>query len=169
MAAIACAEVGRTEEAARIARWAVGSDGEAIARDSFWLAAHALLAGAVTPTRDEKLAGHLYDLLLPCADHIVTFGAGGAVLGSTQHWLGLLAMALADWNRAADHLCEAEQISERIRAPYWRAQAQVDLATTLLRRRQPGDVPAARRLAESATQSAERHGFGRLLAAADST
>ena len=143
LAAIACAEAGRHDEAERIARWAIGPDGHAIARDSFWLGAHALFAGAVSTTGDEELAHRLYALLLPCADHVVTFGAGGAVLGCTHHWLGLLARALSDFDLAAAHLREAEKISTRIGAPYWRAQAQVDLAETLRRRGDEADAALA--------------------------
>jgi len=164
LGAIACAEAGRHEEAERIARWAIGPDGGALARDSFWLGAHALFAGAVSATGDEELAHCIYELLLPCADHVVTFGAGGAVLGCTHHWLGLLAGAFADVRLAADHLSEAESISTRIGAPYWRAQAQVDLAAALRRRGNEADASSARRLVREAGAVAEQRGFGRLLA-----
>ena len=164
LGAIACAEAGRHEEAERIARWAIGPDGQAIARDSFWLGAHALFAGALARTGDEELAHRFYELLLPCADHVVTFGAGGAVLGCTHHWLGLVAGAFADLHLAAAHLSEAEKISTRIGAPYWRAQAQVDLAATLCRRGDEADASSARCLMNEAQTTAERYGFGRLSA-----
>ncbi|MDQ1535215.1 MAG: hypothetical protein QOF28_2976, partial [Actinomycetota bacterium] len=113
---------------------------------------------------DEGLTRCLYELLLPCADHVVTFGAGGAVLGCTHHWLGLLAGAFADVQLAVDHLSEAETISTRIGAPYWRAQAQVDLASVLCRRGNEADASSARHLVREARSVAEPRGFGRLLA-----
>lgn len=163
LAALACAETGRVDEAVRISRSAVAADGGAIARDSFWIGAVALLSGAVATAQNVDLARALDDSLGPCADHIVTFGAGGAVLGCGHHWLGLLAATLDDDDRSAEHLAEAERVSERLGAPYWRAQAQVDLALTLSRRARRGDATSARRLAVSACGIAESHGFDRIL------
>ena len=162
LAAIACAEAGRLDDADHIARWAMGPDGKAIGRDTFWLGAHALFAGAVSATGNDELTRSLYESLLPCADHVVTFGAGGAVLGCTHHWLGLLARALGDFDAAAAHLREAEVISARIGAPYWRAQAQCDLAEALRRRGNAADAAEAEKLTHEASTVAAQKGFGRL-------
>ena len=162
LAALACAETGRLDEAVRFTRSLVAADDE-IARDSFWLGALAMLSGAVALAGDADLARVLSEALAPCADHIVTFGAGGAVLGCGHHWLGMLADTMEESDRAAVHLAEAERVSDRIGAPYWKAQAQADLARTLTRRARRGDATAARRLIVSARAIAENRGFDRIL------
>jgi hypothetical protein len=85
---------------------------------------------------------------------------------SAHHWLGLLAATCAEWDRAADHLIEAERVADRLALPYWRAQAQIDLASTLTRRGR-GDGARVRRLTTETVSIAEKNGFGRILAQAD--
>jgi len=164
LAALAFAETGRVDEAVRIAKWAVGADGLGIGRDAFWLGAHALLANVAVLAGDKELTNLLDELLTACADHVVTFGAGGAVLGSGHHWLGLLAHARGMPDRAIEHLTAAEALSTRMRAPYWRAQAQFDLAVVLAQRGERGDPARSEQLRAEAVRAAELGGFDRILA-----
>jgi hypothetical protein len=164
LAAVALAETGRIEAAVRIAKWAVGPDGLGIARDAFWLGAHALLANVAVAARDRELTELLDELLTPCANHVVTFGAGGAVLGCGHHWLGLLALAQGMPDRAVEHLTAAETVSARIHAPYWLVQARFDLARALETRERVGDQQRAEQLRSEAVRAAENGGFGRILA-----
>jgi hypothetical protein len=163
LAALAQAETGRAAEGARLVRWAIGSDGCGVPRDAFWLGAHALFASVASRARDIELAALLAELITPCAGHVVVFGAGGAVLGCGHHWLGLLHATCRRWQIAVDHLREAERISASLSAPYWRAQAQVDLAMVLKRRRSRSDENEAQQLLGAAISCAEQRGFGRLL------
>ena len=162
VAATAFAETGRIDDALKLARWSMGSDGDEISRDSFWLAAHALLAGVAAAAHDEALAARLRELIAPCADHIVVYGAGAAVLGPAHYWLGLLADCCGDYDDAAEHLIEAERVCEQVGLPYWRAQVQIDLAFTLTRGGR-GDGERIRRLTQAAVATAEKSGFGRIL------
>jgi hypothetical protein len=163
LSALAQAETGHVDVALRTARWAVGPDGRGIARDSLWLAAHALLAVVAFVACDRELAAVLDALIAPCADQLVTFGAGGAVLGCGHHWLGLLAQAQRMPDRAAEHLAEAVAASERIRAPYWLAQARFDLANVLESRDRAGDREHADELRTEALRAASAGGFERIL------
>jgi hypothetical protein len=163
LGALASAETGRPTEGARIARWAMGPDGRSITRDAFWLGAHALFASVAATASDTELAEQLIPLLASCADHVVVFGAGGAVLGCGHHWLGLLETTCNRWDRAAEHLAEAERVSAGLGAPYWRAQAQIDLAHALRLRGDGNDSQTASSLIDAAVASSQRYGYGRLL------
>jgi len=163
LAALACAETGRARQGVRIARWAVGPDGRGISRDAFWLAAHALFASVAATAHDVELAELIAELISPYADHVVVFGAGGAVLGSGHHWLGLLSSVGEQWDAAAEHFAEAEHISWLLEAPYWRAQAQIDRAYALQHRGRRGDPDVAQQCIDAAVSCAETHGYGRLL------
>jgi DNA-binding SARP family transcriptional activator len=164
LAALACAQTGQIEKALAIARWAMGSDGRGIPRDVFWLGAHALLASVAATANDQDLAGILYALLEPCADTFVVFGAGAAVLGLGHHWLGVLAAVLGRRDEAIDHLSIAKEQAERIRGPYWAADASQRLAALLEQRQSPGDITSATELRDHARQIAVARSFGRLLA-----
>jgi len=165
IAALACAETGRIDDALALARWSMGTTGDEISRDGFWLGAHACLAGVAVAAGDRTLARGLYALLEPCTDHVVVYGAGAAVLGSAHQWLGVLAVVDGEIDRAVEHLVEAERVAERLGFPYWRAQAQIDLAATLNARGR-GDGAHVRRLTNEAVAVAEKHGFGRIVARA---
>jgi hypothetical protein len=93
----------------------------------------------------------------------VLFGVGGAVLGSGHHWLGLLNAAVGDSDGAIDHFEEARAVADRIDAPFWVAQAQMDLARVLACRGKAGDAANSARLIRSSMAVADRLGFGRIL------
>jgi hypothetical protein len=164
LSALAHAETGRIDLAVRTARWAIGPDGHGIAPDSLWLAAHALLAVVAVAADDQDLVALLDEFITPCANQLVTVGAGGAVLGCGHHWLGLLAQARGMPDRAVEHLVAAEEMSTRARAPYWLAQARFDLANVLERRDRAGDRDRADALRADALRTAEAGGYKRILA-----
>lgn len=166
LAALASAEAGRPADGADIAWRALGPDGQRLRRDVFWLGAVALFAGAASAACDLELAALLEGLLGECADHIVVFGVGGAVLGSGHHWLGQLAAARGNNECAVAHLEQAICVSEQIGSPYWRAQAQLDLAAA--RSASGRATRASRALRDAAVATAAQRGFGRVLRRAES-
>lgn len=105
-------------------------------------------------------------MLEPFADHVVVFGAAGAVLGCGHHWLGVLASALGDTRRALEHLDAAITQAEEMDAPYWAAQARFDAARALRRAGPEADATAAESLAAAAISVAETNGYTRILAQA---
>jgi DNA-binding SARP family transcriptional activator len=164
LAATAYAETGQPETAVRIARGALGAGGSRLRRDVFWLAGVALFAGVAASAADDDLLLLVGDLLRPCADHLVLFGASGAALGFGHHWLGRVALATGCHDVAIDHLEQARTRSAEIGAPFWEAQAAVDLAATLDARGFATDRASVVRLRSGAHTVADARGFGRLLA-----
>ena len=164
LAALACVETGHPDDGLQLANAVLGVDGQQLPRDSFWLAATCLLAGVAGATRDRDLAAALSDAITPCADHVVVFGVGGAVLGSGHSWLGQLAVAQDQPERACEHFEEAACIADCIAAPYWAAQARIDLAETVARYGSASGLDAsARDLARDAIEIAIAGGYERLL------
>jgi DNA-binding SARP family transcriptional activator len=164
LAAVAYAETGQTDRALAAAWDTLGRDGSALPRDAFWLAATALLAGVASVTNDPLLSELLHPMLEPCAELVVVFGAGAAVLGAVHHWLGLLAAARSQTDVAADHFVQAITVAQHLAAPYWIAQATMNLACALQVQGRPGDTVRIAQLVASATDLATRHGYGRVLA-----
>ncbi len=163
LAALAAAETRRYDDAVNYVWQVLGQDGSALAPDAFWLAAVAMSAAAVAPTnRDPELVALLAELLAPCAEHVVVFGTGGAVLGSGHHWLGQLALARDEPGLALEHLRRAVEIAEECAAPYWVAHAEIDTATALERRGGRTDRREASSLRRRAVDVAVRRGYGRL-------
>jgi hypothetical protein len=163
LAATAYAETGDADRAVSIARRILGPDGTSLPRDAFWLGGTALFAGVAAAARDRELMELLRELLEPCADHLVMFGAGGAVLGSGHHWLGVLAGGCGDTDVALAHLGEATSIANQIDAPYWLAQGKVEAAAVLQSRGRADDATRAERLINEATEIAEPRGYFRTL------
>jgi DNA-binding SARP family transcriptional activator len=161
--ALARAETRHLDEVETIARQVLGADGDGLARDVFWLGAVAMMAAAVArSSRDGALLDLISGLLAPCAEHVVVFGTGGAVLGTGHHWLGQLALARDDPRRALEHLLRAVELSEQLAAPYWLAQAELDAATALEQCGGAGDRLNAVALRRKALDVAERQGYSRL-------
>lgn len=157
LAAVAYAETGQLDEARRVVRWLLA--GDTLPLDSFWLGAHALVAAAVVKIGDADLATELSTALEPCADHVVLFGVGGAVLGSGHFWLGQLAGLHGDVDAAVAHLESADEVAGELRAPYWIAAARRELGSVLARRSRPADRRRADALRADAVRIASEQGF----------
>ena len=164
MAALAWSETQQPHDVESITCQVLGVDGRDLLPDAFWLGAVAMLAAAVAPTsRDDALLELLERLLEPCAEHVVVFGAGGAVFGTGHHWLGELAIARGDPARAMQHLERAVALSEQLAAPYWLAQAELDTAAALRLLGGAANERRAAALERRAREIAERQGYARLV------
>jgi DNA-binding SARP family transcriptional activator len=163
LTALAFAETGNAARSVEIAREILGTDGGAMHRDVFWLGGLAMFASTAATTGDRDLAHLCAELLLPCADHLVVFGRGGAVLGTGHHWLGVLAAALGDTDRGLEHLEWATLEARRIDAPYWIAEGLVETAHALAMRDRPNDGSAIRRHVNEATMIGRHGGYARVL------
>jgi len=160
--AVGLAETGQHDRALDVTWSAIGSDGSSLPKDAFWLAGMSLFAGVAAKLRDRTLAQVLQPLLEPCADHVVLFGAGAAILGSGHHWLGGLHATLGNVDASLEHFSEATLIAQRLRAPYWEAQSKVDAAAVLRSRSRCADA-AVTPLLTDAVAIAERQGYQRIL------
>ncbi len=164
LVAVASAEMGQPERGLLIARETLGPDGAALPRDVFWLAAVALFAGVAALARDRELLELLDELLMPCADHVVVFGVGGAVLGPVQYWLGCIAGACGQVDRALEHFAQATLLGQRMAAPFWVAESMALSARVLAARGRADDADEISKLLRGASAMAHTGGFGRVLA-----
>ena len=164
--ALAHAAIGQTERACAIARATLGPDGDDLQRDVFWLAAVALFAGAAASAADGELMDLCRSLLAPCADHVIVFGTGAAVLGPVHFWLGALDAAGGHRDVALEHFDEATAIARHIGAPYWIAQAEIGAAATLRARGRAADEPEIERLSHDAAALAHTGGYDCVIAQA---
>lgn len=165
--ATALVETGQPKRALEIARSTLEADGSGLPRDAFWLAGVSLFAGVAATAIDRELSELLRELLKPCAEHVVLFGAGAAMLGAGHHWLGGLAATLDDTDAALDHYAEARAIAQRLSAPYWMAQSVLDAAAARRTRDKADDKAKADRLLAEAIAIAETYGYGRVLKQAE--
>lgn len=163
LVAVAAAEMGQPERGVIIARDTLGPGGDSLPRDVFWLAAVALFAGVAASARDHELLELLDELLTPCADHIVVFGVGGAVLGPVQYWLGCIDGGFGRHARALEHFAQATLIGQRMAAPFWVAGSMALSARILDARGRADDADEVERLRRGARALANKGGFGRVL------
>ena len=163
LTATAFAETGNPERAVSIARRILGSDGSGLPRDAFWMGGVALFAGVAAAGRDPALIELLREMLEPCANHLVLFGAGGVDLGPGHYWLGVLAAGCDDTDVALDHLAESASIAKQLDAPYWIAQSSAHAAATLRSRGRAGDASRSDRFVSEALEIAEPRGYGRII------
>ena len=66
LGATAYAETGQLHQATEVTRATLGTDGESLPRDAFWLGAVALFAGVSATSGDRELAQTLNTILEPC-------------------------------------------------------------------------------------------------------
>jgi tetratricopeptide (TPR) repeat protein len=156
MAALASAELGRSEEARRqldAARRDV-IDGRGWAR----LPEVAMMAEASWLIGDRELAGALYDALIRWRDRHVVVGDATCSLGAAGRYLGQLAALDGRYDEADAHFGAAHTLHERLAAPGWLARGQFDHARVLLQRARPGDADRAHQLIAAATRTHRRLG-----------
>jgi DNA-binding CsgD family transcriptional regulator/tetratricopeptide (TPR) repeat protein len=158
--AILHCELGARDEA-RQAFDALASDGFAsIANDAIRTASLAYLAEVCAWLGDARRAPGLYELLQPCAERCIVFGAHTASLGSAARLLGLLAAAQQQWDTAQRHFEFALGFDERSGGLPWLARTRCDFSAMLLRRAAPDDREHARSLAAAALDAARALGLG---------
>lgn len=131
-----------------------------IPRDRYWLATITVLAEIARSTGSRENAAHLRELLLPFASHLVPVGIGVSFWGTAARTLGLLEERLGLLDAARAHLELAIEMSGRIGALAWHADAQIELAEFAIRHELP-DAPAYDLLAE-ARMTSEARGFAAL-------
>jgi tetratricopeptide (TPR) repeat protein len=113
-------------------------------------------AVAATEVGDVEAAEVLYDQLLPWQDRVGSNGL--AMTGAVAHYLGRLANLLGRHDEANAHFDRALGIHERIRAPFFVAQTQLDWGRLLL-----ATAPdRARGMLTSARDVAATHGCARI-------
>ncbi|MDP3890772.1 hypothetical protein [Nocardioides sp.] len=104
-------------------------------RDSEWLPMLTQIAELIGHLGDHPVAGWAYEALLPFTDRFVVEGIGAADRGSVHRPLGLLAAALGNTGRAAEHFAAAADLHREIGAPLLVARTHRDWGVSLGDRR----------------------------------
>ena len=125
--AAALVESGRSDDARKILDRAVVGAEIRLPHDNLWFAATALYAGVAARAGSAEQRTVLTRALEPLANLWCMFGAGGAIFGTGHHWLGRLAVADSDVERAISHFERAAELSTAAGAGYWADVAGTDL------------------------------------------
>ena len=113
----------------------------------------------------EEACAVLYELLRPYPRYAVF--SGSAVLGTTPCSLGALARVLGLLDDAEAHLRTALEVAHELDAPFFVAEAEVELARVLFLRDRSDDQERARGLVARAREVAATRGFHAITRACD--
>jgi tetratricopeptide (TPR) repeat protein len=143
--ALAHAEKGEQLEAALTFERLASGDFADVPRDILWVFNLALLSITAHFLGDVKRALQIYDWLSPYANYNVRVTRIGiSSIGSTQHYLGLLAVTCGELDRAVAHFEKAVASHTAQGALAMLANSHLQLARALEKRNAPGDVSSAR-------------------------
>ncbi|HUZ28033.1 MAG TPA: AAA family ATPase [Solirubrobacteraceae bacterium] len=129
--AVLLLDAGRRDEAQAGLDLIAQRDLAGLPQDGHWLPTFAALGELASGLEDRWQARLVYDALLPYAEFNVVASHGGMCLGPVSRYLGKLAVALGERPRALEHFEQAITLSDRMRSPLWRANAQLDYAEAL--------------------------------------
>ena len=131
-------EDGHEDEARRLLDRLAAHDFTDLPRYNGYLISLALLAEACVDLEDRARAEQLYELLIPFADRNVSTPQA-VFAGPVERFLGILAGARDDWDRAEAHFDAARAAASRMNAPPVHVRVNLDQAAMLARRDSPGD------------------------------
>ncbi|HKU39679.1 MAG TPA: hypothetical protein VJR89_16075, partial [Polyangiales bacterium] len=136
-----------------------------VPRDFLWVFNLALLSITAHFLGDTARAAQLYEWLLPYAAYNVRVTRIGiSSIGSTQHYLGLLAVTSKRFDDAVEHLRQAVLAHTRQGALAMLANSQLQLARALWARHAAGDAEAAADAARRADELAQSLSIRMVLA-----
>ncbi len=141
----------------------IAADGLEPYRSSLWLASLTYLADACAATGDETVAAMVYRELEPLTGLNVVIGHLVACYGAADRYLGMLAAALGDADRARRHFERALELNRRMGATTWLAHTAYQFGR-LLRSLGPGEHGRADALLAEAGALAEEVGMPALVA-----
>jgi tetratricopeptide (TPR) repeat protein len=153
------AEIARGDGARVEFERAAAQDFADLPRDGDWLIALVLLSSVCVFLGDQRRAATLYQLLLPFAGRTVVGGAGALVVGSVNHYLGLLGTAMSAWEKAMVHFQDALVLHARLGSRPLVAHTQYAYACMLLARDDPEDSKHAGTLLARAASTAQALGM----------
>jgi class 3 adenylate cyclase len=157
LASVLC-QVELHDEARAILEQAANDRFEHVGSTTTTLTALVLYADAAFHTFEPRAAAVLYQRLEPFGEQVVWNAA--QCFGHVRMYLGLLAAALAEHQRADEHLRFACEFHEANDMPLWTTASHVGWAEALAAR---GDSAAAGDRAARALDLCREHGYGLLL------
>lgn len=155
--ALVCGEAGRRDEQLRLLEVAHVDGFSSVPFDMLHTHTLAFWSEAAADLEHEEAAAVLVEMQLPFVELVTT--AVVHTHGAVARSLGRLEHVLGRHDVAEQHLRQSLAVHERLRAPYWIARSQIDLAALL---RDLGRAGEAAALVEEATASIDRFGFGGL-------
>lgn len=153
-------DAGRDDEARKVYDRLVANRFEDIPRDLIWLTTLSLLARLAHAFNDVASAGLLYDLLRPWPERGVAPDAIEFCLGSSSHYIALLAATVGDHDGAKRSFAGAIAMHERMNAQPWLAHSLFACAAWI--QESKGSTEEAGALATRARQIASDLGMTRL-------
>ena len=133
-------------------------------RDVRWLPTVLATGYASALIGDSETARWCYGVVQPYATRYLVSMSGA--WGSTSYFLGVLADAIGDIDRAVRHLDEAARLEAAIGALVHQARTELACAELLVRRGSAGDLSRAKRLATGARRAAEQYQMSYVAAGA---
>ncbi len=124
--------------------------------NGMWLVSMTMNAEIAAFFDHVEAAALLYEVLLPCRDHVGWTGTTASP--SAAEAAGVVATTLERFDEAEDLLGQSLEVHRRLQAPGWTAGSLVSTAALLGRRRRPGDLDRARVLLAEADDLASRSG-----------
>jgi DNA-binding CsgD family transcriptional regulator/tetratricopeptide (TPR) repeat protein len=157
---IALWDAGRHDEARTLLERFVAKGFVDLPRDFMFVANLALLAIACDRQDASQPARALYEMLIPYAPYNARGTRSGSLcFGSVQHYLGLLAATLGQWDDAVSHLEEAIVANTRQGFLAAAIHSRYRLGRALVQRGREGDRHRGRCLTAEAQAAAARHGI----------
>jgi tetratricopeptide (TPR) repeat protein len=144
----------RLNELART-RFALPVDGKRSASLSF-------LTEVAAGLGDADAAHTLYKLMLDYKEMTVTIGMATVCFGAASRYLGVLAAALGEFDRASEHFEHALEMNAAMGSRPWLAHTQADYADLLMKIGSRAAIKRAMLLSEYARSTAAELGMVRL-------
>jgi tetratricopeptide (TPR) repeat protein len=131
----------------------------AVPRDALWPLSSIAITEAIKLCGDTRTAGELYEELEPLKGLCEPGPYGGAVYGSIDRSLGMLAAQSGRYEDAFEHFAVAMQLNASLASPAWVARTAADYAETLQAEGSATNVAKAAELRRSALPAAESCGM----------
>ncbi|CAN5641323.1 AAA family ATPase [soil metagenome] len=131
-------------------------------RSIVWLRIAAIAAETCAAMDDEQRSATVYELLLPYSGLNIFAGYAQYSMGAVDHYLGLLAATMRDWDSAEPHFASALALNERWEFVPAAAYTRYAWAGMLHQRNGAGDRAQASELLAQALAAARKLGMIRL-------
>jgi hypothetical protein len=152
-------ELGRREGAQEQLEVLAADNFAFLPRDGNWMVGAAILASVCHLLEDQERASVLYAEFVEYEGFVISAGLPADILGSAHHFLMLLAATMKRWDVFERHANEALKRNEAMGGRPWLATTQVELASVLATRNDPGDTDRARRLRDASLKTCDELGL----------
>jgi tetratricopeptide (TPR) repeat protein len=151
--ALVAAELGYRDAAQRRLSQ-LARTGFAMPLDAKRSASLSFISEVAVGLEDTEAAQTIYDLMLAYKDMTITAGVATVCFGAASRYLGMLAAALGDFEKAAEHFEHAVEMNAASGSRPWLAHAQAEYANLLLKTGGKKAIERAMSLSEQAWATA---------------